>query len=192
MNIKALFPLLVLTALITGCNTMKVTSEYDQSYDFSTVKTYQWIDGPAEILDTADTYINGDIQTALNNELNKNGLRAASDTSTADIHVAYYVKLKEESEYTKTNQHDRDFSGGFVYNREKSSWSYDEREPDLNIYTIETGTLTLLAYDTKTGKRIWKGNLKTEIDRSRPRGEQQERIRNAAEKLMKRFPKTSE
>ena len=192
MNIQPILPALVLAALLTGCNTMKVTSEHDQSHDFSTIKTYRWIDGPAEILDGADTYINENIQAALDNELRKIGLRAVSNTATEDIQVAYYVKLKEETEYTKTNQQDRDFSGGFVYNREKSGWSYDEREPDLNIYTIETGTLTLLAYNSETGERIWRGNLKTKIDRSLPRGEQQERIRNAAKKLLKHFPKTGE
>ena len=190
MNIQSLLSILALAALLTGCSTMKVTSEQDQSYDFSTVKTYQWIDGPAEILDEADTYIDENIQAALDNELNKNGLRSVTNTAVADIQAAYYVKLKEETEYTKTSQQDRDFSGGFVYNREKSSWSYDQREPDLNIYTIETGTLTLLVYDSETGKRIWRGSLKTEIDRSRPQGEQQERIRKAAEKLLNRFPKT--
>ncbi len=191
MNIKILISTFVLAALMTGCNSMKVTSEPDLSYDFSPIKTYQWIDGPTEILDEADTYINDDIQKALNKELGEKGFQAVTDTARANIQVTYYVKLKTDTEYTKTYTHEPDFAGGFVYRREQSGWSYDEREPDLNIYTIEIGTLTVLAYDTQRGNRIWKGTLKTEIDRSRSAREQQELIQTAVEKLLKHFPKTT-
>ncbi len=186
MNIKTVLPLLAALAVLSGCGTTKTTSERDRDFDFSRVQTYQWINGPAKILDEADTYINEDIQTALDAELVRRGLRSAI---AADVQVAYYVKLKEEQEYTSpATQDDRDFSGGFVYRRESKSWSYDEREPDLNVYGIEVGTLTVLLYDAETGKRIWKGTLKTEIDRSQPKDNQQSRIRTAAEKLMARFP----
>jgi len=192
MNIKSIFAALALIAFMTGCNSMKVTSEQDRSFDFGTIQTYQWIDGPAEILDDADTYINEDIQKALNTELANRGLRQTQDASAANVQVAYYVKLKEEQEYTTSAPpDDRDFSGGFVYNRESKSWSYAEREPDLNVYAVEVGTLTVLIYDAKTGKRIWKGKLKTEIDRSRPEDKQLARIRTAAEKLMARLPATA-
>ncbi len=186
MNIKTVLPLLAALAVLSGCGTTKTTSERDRDFDFSRVQTYQWIDGPAEILDEADTYINEDIRQALDTELARRGLRPAME---ADMQVAYYVKLKEGHEYTSPATHDdRDFSGGFVYRRESKSWSYDEREPDLNVYAIEIGTLTMLVYDAETGKRIWKGTLKTEIDRSQPKDNQQTRIRTAAEKLMARFP----
>ena len=189
MNMKSIFSALVLTAFMAGCSTMKVTSERDQNHDFSQVKTYQWIASPAEILDDDDIYINEDIQKALNAELIKRGLRPVMNAADADMQVAYYVKLREELEYTEgSGNSDRDFSGGFVYNREQSSWSYDEREPDLNVYTVEIGTLTMLAYDSKTGKRVWRGNLKTKIERSQPPERQQERIRKATEKLMNIFP----
>ncbi len=189
MNILNLFSTIILVALLAGCNTMKVTSEPDSSYDFSTIKTYQWIAGPSEILEGSDTYINKDIQLALSQEFEKKDLQSVSSATLADVQIAYYVKLKEEMEYTKTNPYERDFSGGFVYSREQGSWSYGEREPDLNIYTVEIGTLTVLVYDTQTGIRIWRGNLKTKIDRSRPPEQQQERIQQAAEKLLTNFLK---
>lgn len=189
MNIKTALPLLAALAFMAGCGTMKTTSERDRGFDFGSIQTYQWIDGPAKILNEADTYINEDVQQALDAELTKRGLRPVAGDATADVQAAYYMKLKEEVEYTSpAKQDDRDFSGGFVYRRESKSWSYDEREPDLNIYAIEVGTLTVLLYDAETGKRIWKGTLKTEIDRSQPKSNQQKRIRTAAEKLMARFP----
>lgn len=192
MNIKLVPALLALTAFVTGCNSMKSTSERDIAFDFGQVQTYQWIDGPEEILDKADTYINEDLQKALNTELVNRGLRQVADSATADVQVAYYVKLREELEYTdSTNPDERDFSGGIVYSRESSSWSYAEREPDLNIYTVEIGTLTVLIYDTKTGDRVWRGNLQTKIDRSQPKDKRQARINGASKKIMARLPATS-
>lgn len=190
MKISPVPALLALTLLVSGCNSMKATSESDKEFDFGQIKTYRWIEGPEEILSEADTYINEDIQKALNTEMTNRGLQEVSDA--ADVQVAYYVKLREEQEYTDpAERNDRDFSGGFVYTREGSGWSYAEREPDLNIYTVEIGTLTVLIYDTDSGERIWRGNLQTKIDRSLPKEKRQARIRAAAKKLMNRLPTTS-
>lgn len=192
MKFNAVLALALATGILSGCSSMKATSEHDREFDFGKIQTYQWIDGPEEILDEADTYINEDIQKALNDELANRGLRQTPDGTAADVQVAYYVKLREELEYTDSaNRAEREFSGGFVYSRESSSWNYQEREPDLNIYAVEIGTLTVLIYDTETGKRIWRGNLQTKIDRSLPEDKQQARIQKAAEKLMARLPSTS-
>jgi hypothetical protein len=189
MKPTSVLALLILSFLATGCSTMKVTSERDNDYDFSTLDTYQWINGPTEILNEEDTYINEDIKKALSTELTKRGLQQVMEVKGADVQVAYYVKLKEEQEYTSpSNQDEPDFSGGFVYRRESSSWSYEEREPDLTVYAVEIGTLTVLVYDAATGDRIWRGNLQTKIDRSLPEDRQQERIQAAAEKLMYHLP----
>ena len=161
---------------------MRFTPDLQFYYDKTTEKV-------EEILNKADTYINEDIQTTLNSELVNRGLRQVADSATADVQVAYYVRLREEQEYTdSTNPDEHEFSGGIVYSRESSSWSYAEREPDLNIYTVEIGTLTVLIYDTKTGDRVWRGNLQTKIDRSQPKDKRQARINEAAKKIMSRLP----
>ena len=190
MKIRPVYALLALIVFVTGCSSMKVTSERDEAFDFSQIQTYQWIDGPEEILNKADTYINEDIQKALNTELVNRGLRQTSDA--ADVQVAYYVKLREEMQYTDpAERNEHDFSGGFVYNRDGSGWNYAEREPDLNIYTVEIGTMTVLIYNTETGERVWRGTLQTELDRSQPKEKKEARIRAAATKLMARLPATS-
>lgn len=190
MKIKSALSLLTALAFISGCSTMKVTSESDPNHPFVKIKTFQWIDGPTDILNKANIYINKDIQTALNSELIQQGLQSVSAPAQANVQMAYYLKLKEEVEYTDSVQRDeRTFSGGFVYRRESGSWNYEEREPDLNIYTIEMGTLTVLVYDVETGSRIWKGTLKTKIDRSQSKDQQHDRIEKASKKLLDPFLK---
>lgn len=188
MNIKTNCALSVLTLLAAGCSSMKVTSDQQAGYDFATINTYQWIPGPAEILNEKDTYINEDIQGSLNAELKQIGMDEATEKTDADMHIAYYVKLKEELEYTDMAPQDEpQLSGGFVYNRDKKNWKFEEREPDINVYAVEIGTLTVLAYDAETGERIWRGTLRTKLDRSKPE-QHKALIDLAAEKLMSRFP----
>lgn len=192
MKLQTALTLLLAIGILSGCSSMKATSEHDREFDFGKIKTYQWINGPEEILDTANTYINEDIQKALDTELANRGLRKTSDETAADVQVAYYIKLQEHQEYASVGTDEREFPGGFIYNRENNNWSYVERDPDLNAYTVEIGKLTVLIYDADTGKRIWRGNLQTEIDRSRPQDKQQARIRAAAKKLIARLPATAD
>jgi hypothetical protein len=171
--------------ILIGCSSMKVTTEQTEGYNLGGIKTFQWVKGPAEIFDDSDTYININIQKALNTELTKRGWKQVLDAKEADVQVAYYVKLKEQIEYAAaSSQEEPDFAGGLVYSRNTRSWTYQEREPDLTVYAVEVGTLTVLIYDAETGNRIWRGNLKTHIDRSRPDEHRLNLIRDAAKKLM--------
>ncbi|MEN8254660.1 MAG: DUF4136 domain-containing protein [Verrucomicrobiota bacterium] len=192
MKFNTVLALALATGILSGCSSMKATSEHDREFDFGKIQTYQWIDGPEEIPDTADTYINEDIQKALDAELANRGLQQTSDENAADVQVAYYIKLQEHQEYASVGMGEREFPRGFIYSRENSTWGHAEQDPDLNAYTVEIGKLTVLIYDADTGKRIWRGNLQTEIDRSRPQDKQQAHIRAAAKKLIARLPATTD
>ena len=184
-----ILPGLCVLSILVGCNSMKISTEQAVNYDMTHIKTYQWIPGPAEILDDIDTYINDKIQTALNTQLTRRGLKQVKDATAADVQVAYYVKLKEQQEYASTAvSGESEFSGGLVYTRNTGSWDYQEREPDITVYAIEIGTLTLLVYDAKTGEKIWTGHLKTRIDRSKSDETRMALINEAAAKLISRIP----
>jgi hypothetical protein len=180
---------IALFSLLFGCNSMKVTTDLNPDYSFASVSAYQWIDGPVEILEAHDTFISIDVQKALNNELADRGWKQVLEKGRADIQVTYYIKLKEHQEYAgPAGSDDPDFSGGFVYNRNNNTWGYKEREPDLNVYTVEVGTLSVLMYDVKSGERVWRGTLKTRIDRNRPLSKQQEHLRKVAAKIFAKLP----
>lgn len=181
--------LLALVLVTAGCTRMKVNVEQTSDYEFDRVRSYQWIDGPQKVLKEADTYIHDDFRNALDVALRERGLQP--DLASADIQVAYYVKLREEVEYTTSpGEDERAFSGGFVYNRDDRNWSYAERDPDINVYSVEIGTLTLLVYDTDTTELVWRGNLQTKINRSLPREKRMDRLQAAAQKLIGKLPVT--
>ena len=109
---------------------MKVKTEHSSNYDFSILRSYGWIPAPQNILNETDTYIHEDIRNAIAIHLQKAGLEESENAP--DMHVAYYVKLREQLEYSDSGSHsDVDFTGGLVYDRETGSWVYRAREPDL-------------------------------------------------------------
>lgn len=189
MNKKTLLMLLIMTLSLMGCNSIKVTSEHARGYNFKTAKTYAWQDAEKEILDQFDTYLNPEIPKAIDAELSFKGMSQVADQMAADLLLSYYVKVTEETGYTSGSDHDenREFSGGFVFSHD-SKISYQERESDLNVYGWEIGTLTLIMHDAKTGERVWLGEAKTEMNRAKPKEDQQKLIQKVAEKLMNPYP----
>jgi len=188
MKVAKPFYMIAALALLSGCAKMKVTSDRTD-YDFSAVKTYEWIPGPADILGEEDTYLSEEIQQALNNQLSAKGWKQVLAASEASIQVAYYVKLAEHKEYANSDPEDqRDFAGGFVYNQGNKNWRYEEREPNLQVYTVETGTLTVLMHDAKSGEQIWRGSLETKLDRTKPMSEQKDALRKVSRALLDKVP----
>jgi hypothetical protein len=176
-------------ALLSGCNSMNVSFESTYDYDFRQAKTYQWIDAPADILAQHDTFLHENIQKALNNELAARGLNQVLSKPAADLQVAYYVKLKEQKEYTAPLSDDeREFSGGLVFDRNKKRWKYQERKKQVITYSAEMKTLVLLVYETQSAKPIWRGTLETKIDRNKPLEQQTRLITASAHRLMAEFP----
>jgi len=177
------------TALLNGCSSMKVTSEAAAAFDYPSGATYQWIQAPQTILEEDDTYLNENVQQALNNALSERGWKQTVETDQADIRIVYYIKLAEQEEYTgPSGADDTRVTGGFTYNKSSKSWGYNDQNPDLNVYTIEIGTLVLLLYDAENGHKIWTGSLETRLDRTTPLDKQPELLRKIARKITAKIP----
>lgn len=195
MKITAALVFATSLCILSGCNSMKVTSQCDPRFDFAGIQSYEWIAAPTDIdeEEKENLYVNKDFQEALNNELSARGLRQVLQTAEADVQTAYYIKLEEHEEYTTmSSPSEPQVTSGFVYKHQQKTWDVKEQSPDINVYTVETGTLAMIVYDAKSGARVWTGTLKTKIDRSRPLAKQKEHIREAARELMKQFPCVSE
>lgn len=190
MNILRAALSLAILSLLAGCSSTKVTFEQDLDYDFSKARTFQWIDVPGKILDEDNIFTHPAIQKVVNNELVARELQQVLEKENADLQVAYYLKLVEIQEYTAVgNQQESTVTSGFVLKGDDAGWSYKTDESDLNMYISELGTLTLLVYDVASGQQVWKGMLKTEVDRRSPIEKQVTELRMFAHKLMAPFPR---
>lgn len=180
---------LAVISLLAGCSSMKVSSEAEPSYHFNSIETYQWVDAPADILNRNDTYLSMDMQKALNNELAAKGWQQILDSTNATIQATYFIKLKAHEEYTEAiSDSESEFAGGLVYRSGTHKLTYEQREPEQNVYTIEVATLHFSLTDTTTGKGIWNGTAQTKLDRSQPTDKTIERFQQIAHKLAEQIP----
>jgi hypothetical protein len=184
-------PLFLLTAcaVLSGCTKLKVTAEQNAAFDYTTVATYQWTPAADPILQEDDTYLNENIQIALNNQLSGRGWNQVMEAAEADLQVVYYIKLAEQEEYAggAMENDNHPVAGGVTFKKD-SSWSYKEAEPDLSVYTIEIGTLYLLIHDAETGEKIWTGTLETRLDRTTPLVQQPELLAKIAKRIVRKIP----
>jgi len=184
-------PAVVAVAIcLAGCARMKVSYESEPTYDFGQIRTYEWIQPSPEIAEQDDTYFNENLQQALNSELASRGWEQVLEAGGATIQVMYYVKIKAHQEYVESaTRQDSEFSGGLVL--KNGEWRYEEREPDQQVYTVETGILNMMVADTASGKLVWRGSLQTKLDRSAPIEKQHELFHLAAHKLLEQLPSRS-
>ncbi len=189
------FSLLACTALlagIAGCTRMKVVYEQDAAYNFSGIKTYQWVDAPEKIMEQGDMYLDVQLQKALNNELADMGWKQVLEATNATVQTTYYLEITSHREYTDTTpDKEREFTGGLVYSRDKKAWSYEEREPELLAYTIDVGTLHFTIADVHSGQFVWQGTVETKIDRTLSPEKRNRLFQNIARKLFEKLPPES-
>ncbi|VGO19841.1 DUF4136 domain-containing protein [Pontiella sulfatireligans] len=175
--------------MLTGCSSLKVTSSSTPGYDFTAIKTYEWVECPEEITKEHHLYINENFKKSLNNELSARGLKQVLDTTEAEVQTTYYITLAEHEEYTgPSSAEESTVTSGFSFNSQNKSWNLKEQESGLNAYTVEIGTLTMLLYDAKSDELVWEGAIKGKIDRTKPLEKQTERIVLYCHELMKHFP----
>ncbi len=153
--------------LITGCVRIRVANKQAAPYPFSEIATYQWIDAADDILAQEDTLLDRSLQQAINNELAARGWKEVRQSSNATVQVTYYLSLSRGQVISDTGpDHEREFSGGMIFDRAEQAWSFEEQIPDQVVYEVETCTAHVLLYDTGSGTCIWHETAETEIDRS--------------------------
>jgi hypothetical protein len=190
MKLTPVHACLAALLFLPGCARMKVSYDIEPTYDFSRIRTYQWIEPPENVLERDDTYLNTDMQRALNNELAARGWKQVLKAADATVQIAYYIYIKEHEEYVDSAARpESEFAGGLVYNEGK--WNYTEREPDQQVYTVETGDLHVTVTDTVSGTRVWRGLLHTKLDRSASTEKQYELFQLAARKVLESLPSGS-
>jgi len=188
MKVHIMF--LLILGLIAGCTNLSIKVKEDSTYAFERAETYCWIPAPSKILSQKDTFVHEAVQKILDENWASMGLTKITDPKKSDLNITYYIKLKELKEYADPGMEEEQqaFAGGLTYNRSQSNWSYTKKDSDLSVYSIEEGTLTVFVYNSKTGARVWKGSVKTIIDRSQKHKTLREQVEKAINKLLDRFP----
>lgn len=139
--------------LISGCSSVRVSRDYDQSFDFSRLKTFAW--KYAEQPETGNPRLDNDlmdsrIRKAINGSLESKGFLQAK-LAGADFLVIYYMDYKQTLSGSSFSfgmgggsyRRPHGYGGGIGYGTEISE--HDE------------GVLTIDLVDSATQKTVWRG-----------------------------------
>jgi hypothetical protein len=156
----------LLCALAVTSRAQSVQSDFDRSYDFSKLKTFnfamQGFDDPL----AQDSLNDGRIRAALESNLMSNGF-GMEELERPDFAVAYYVTAKNKFSV-------RDYGGPRFFGR---------RDVSVDEYT--EGTLTVELYDATTRRLVWRGRASGTVEMKGT----DKKINKAVEKLVKQLLK---
>lgn len=177
--------LLFLGAILAGCATASVSSDYDRATDFSALKTYAWAEDQASgdlRFDAPD--LRETIRQSVEAELQAKGLQKVAG-GDADALLKYYITVEQKKEVAG-GSYPPVFNSRGAYAGAAGPNSFAARE--MMTFHYEEGTFVLDMLDPKSGDIIWRGSLESMVDPGATPAKRIERVPAAVAKVLKNFP----
>jgi len=166
---------LSLTLAAAGCSGVSTTSDWDETFDFSSLSTYAWMEqategGVSEIMLRR-------MYAAVDDDLAAKGFTKA-DIYTADFLVAYHAGTQDQEQYDTYGYGAGGWWGGY--------WGGGMTTTTVRTYT--EGTLILDVIDRESNELVWRGSASETIDQMASPEQRVSMIQDAVSKLLKDFP----
>ncbi len=171
---------------------VKVRAERDKTFDFKSVRTWDWHPqgaGEVKMAITADdnpaavtARFGPAIKDAIGKGLSRAKVTEAAEGAQPQLYVYYYLLLT-------TNQN-RQTIGQFA--PAVPEWGlppFSGATQSLRVF--EEGSLLVDATSAAAGTIVWRGIARAEVHRERTAEERETRLRAAIADLLEKFPKTS-
>ena len=170
---KLFFSFMALLILLSGCSTLEVNVDYDDSYDFTKVKKVAVVH---EHQASDNSLLNDRIINALNKNLeSKNYVNLASNE--ADLIFVFYTNAKD-----KTQVNTEYMTMGMRYR-------FGGMMATTSTYEYTEGTLVIDALNPKTNKIVWRGIGTKELSEKKTPQEKTQAVNKIVTKIMEKFPK---
>ena len=188
--------LLGLALLLSACETMQVTHDYNPAVDFAAFKTWSFKD-PALQYRPNSPMLKSDlteqrILQAVSSELDQRGLRPAAAGSKPDLLVQTYLIVANRQEQVVTNYGYNGpwggpWAGGYWGGPWEGYWGAPMYNETRNI-VYQVGTLQIDLMDAKDGKLVWRGSAEKNVNDSPTPAERSAAIREAVTKILSTYP----
>jgi len=187
MNILKAIPVLTLPIILAVSCATPAYVEKDETADFSSYKTYAWIDNnKKEDKSRHADFMKKHVHEAANAQLLKEGWR--EDRNKPDVLISYDMLVEK----TTRDQSNPVYSAPYrriyynPYYRRYGSIYYPSMFMgyDDNTEEVREGTLTITMVDAKTDKTIWQGWTTDEVN---SRNVTQKEIQNSVHAIFRKF-----
>lgn len=183
--------LAILLMSIASCSTIKVTSDYDKSVDFTQYKTFEyygWAEESDKLMNDLDKRR---IEEAFATEFKTRGLTPVE--SGGDLIVALFIVVEQKTQTTaSTNTTGMGggyggYYGGYYGNGPGYGWGGNTHSTTtVSTYDYEVGTLVCDVFDKGNESLIWEGIGRKTIDEKKETRD--ENIPKAVAAIMETYP----
>jgi len=179
--------LLVIALLLslTGCATIRISTQYNPKATFSDLKTYAWIVSPEGA--TGDPRLDNpklhsEIRQAVERRLLAQGYEK-KESGTPDFWVGYHAAIERKESVRAINE-----SSGYAPAEGWRTGPIGFDQPETTVYEYEEGSLILDISNPATRKLLWRGSAQAKVDRYTSDQKRQRRINTAVKKILSQFP----
>ncbi len=165
--------------MVQACSGIKVSSDYDPSVNFASLRDYSWLPAPPK--PSGNPRIDNPllitrIQRAIDRNLAARGYRKVADAD-ADFFVTFHLGIDKKIDVTEIPS-TYGYSGrwGGMYSTETRVDQYEE------------GTLLIDIVDAERDDLLWRGSGQARIRDSKSPAEREQRVQKAVDAILKKFP----
>ena len=187
--------LLGLALLLSACETMQVSHDYNPAVDFAKFRTWAWKD-PAVQYQPNNPMLRSDlteqrIVQAVSSQLDQRGLRPVAAGSKPDLQVQAWLIVANRQEQVVTNYgYGGPWGGpwgGYWGGPWEGYWGAPMYNETRNV-VYQVGTLQIDLIDAKDVKLVWRGSAEKVIDSSPTPSERSAAINEAVTKILSTYP----
>jgi hypothetical protein len=177
---KALLAMLVLAT--TGL-TQDVRYNFAKDADFSTYRTYKWVEIQKEGGVRLDQILDNELKSAIDAELATKGLQRV-EGNDANLAVGYQVALSQEKQITS-------YDSGWGYGPGWGGGWYGGYGGGISTQTTSTinvGSVAFDMYDISKKQLVWRGVATKTINENAKPEKRSKNIKKGVTKLLKNYP----
>jgi len=160
---------LQLVFLLSGCTSVRISTEVNPNADFTGLRTYDWVGEPHDDTITkkyGPDFIDSTVREAVGRELARKGYRRVRHEAP-DFLIDYRAALEEKVEVEQVDEplEEGKPQAGWTLKGE-SGWDWADARPETYIREYAEGSLILDVIDPRTKRLLWRGSAETEINRT--------------------------
>jgi len=183
--------ILVLIALMTACDGVKVTNNWDKKVDFSQFKTYSLYPWDKQNDEIINDYDKQTIVTAIKSEMEKRGYEYVK--SKGELVVSTFIIIDSKTSYQAYTNHYggwAGYGGGWGYAGRAGFYAYGPVNNSTTIYSTsyEQGTLIIDVFSFADKRLIWQGIGTAKVTDNMDKRDR--RLPTAITAMFRRYPVT--
>ena len=172
---------LTLVVGLTGCETLRVGSDYDRAANFANFHSFTWL--PRQDYGARNPLVVERARDAIQARLEQKGYTYTSDPAAADFAVDFTVDAHQR---TDIHTYPAAYAGDWHWYG-PHWWGYPYWGTGIDVQQYREGVLAIDAFDAKTHKPVWHGWAKKALTR-KDMEQSGQSLREAADAVLAKFP----